>query len=102
MGEAEALPLPDASIDLAISTISFHHWHDQKAGVREIARVLRPEGYFALADLSYPGWSTPVFRSLRFHSAAQFREIFAGAGLRVQTQQPLAWHAGLATFGQKI
>ena len=60
-GEAEALPLPDASIDLAFSTISFHHWRDQEAGVREIARVLRPEGYFVLADFSYPGWLTPVF-----------------------------------------
>ena len=100
-GEAEALPLPDASIDLAFSTISFHHWRDQEAGVREIARVLRPEGYFVLADFSYPGWSTPVFRTLRFHSPAQFRGIFVRAGLHVQAQHALAWHAGLATVGRK-
>ena len=30
-GMAEALPLPDASVDLALSTISFHHWKDQAA-----------------------------------------------------------------------
>jgi ubiquinone/menaquinone biosynthesis C-methylase UbiE len=102
VGEAEALPLPDACIDLAFSTISFHHWRDQEAGVREIARVLRPEGYFVLADFCYPGWLTPVLRTLRFHSRAQFRGIFARAGLHVQAQQPLAWHAGLATVGQKI
>ena len=27
-GMAEALPLQDASVDLALSTISFHHWQD--------------------------------------------------------------------------
>ncbi len=41
---AEALPLQDASVDLALSTFSFHHWQDQAAGLREIARVLRPGG----------------------------------------------------------
>src|SRR5258706_8238079 len=32
-GAAEALPLPDASIDLAVSTVSFHHWRDQAQGL---------------------------------------------------------------------
>src|SRR5438105_12659223 len=49
---AEALPLADASVDLALSTSSFHHWQNQAAGVREIARVLRPGGYFILEDAS--------------------------------------------------
>src|SRR5260370_19772455 len=44
-GMAEALPLQDASVDLALSTTSFHHWQDQAAGLREIARVLRAGGY---------------------------------------------------------
>jgi ubiquinone/menaquinone biosynthesis C-methylase UbiE len=32
-GMAEALPLQDASVDLALSTSSFHHWQDQVAGI---------------------------------------------------------------------
>src|SRR5690242_19571356 len=56
LGCGEALPLPDASVDLALSTISFHHWHDQAAGVREVARVLRAGGSFLLADFSLPPW----------------------------------------------
>ncbi|MGA3288937.1 MAG: class I SAM-dependent methyltransferase [Candidatus Bathyarchaeia archaeon] len=32
----ESLPLPNASVDLVFSTLSFHHWSDQAKGVTEI------------------------------------------------------------------
>ena len=100
-GMAEALPLEDASVDLALSTSSFHHWQDQAAGIREIARVLRPGGYFVLVDASFPDWLVRVFRLKRFHSPAQLRTLFIQAGLHVQTQQTLAWRRWLATVGNK-
>ena len=100
-GMAEALPLQDASVDLALSTTSFHHWQDQAAGIREIARVLRPGGYFILVDASFPDWFVRVFRPKRFHSPAQLQTLFIQAGLRVQTQQTLAWRRWLATVGKK-
>jgi len=100
-GMAEALPLQDASVDLALSTSSFHHWQDQAAGIREIARVLRPGGYFLLVDASFPDWLVRVFRLKRFHSPAQLRTLFIQAGLQVQTQQKLAWRRWLATVGKK-
>jgi ubiquinone/menaquinone biosynthesis C-methylase UbiE len=53
---AEQLPVPDASVDLVLSTVSFHHWSDQRAGIREIARVLRPGGRMLLADHTAPRW----------------------------------------------
>jgi ubiquinone/menaquinone biosynthesis C-methylase UbiE len=90
-GMAEVLPLEDASVDLALSTTSFHHWQDQDAGLREVARVLRPGGYFILVDASFPDWGVRVFRPQRFHSPAGLRTLFIEAGLHVQTQQPLAW-----------
>ncbi len=100
-GMAESLPLDDASIDLALSTISFHHWQDQATGIREIARVLRPGGYFILVDASFPDWLMRVFRLKRFHSPTQLRALFIQAGLHVQTQQTLAWRNWLATVGKK-
>jgi ubiquinone/menaquinone biosynthesis C-methylase UbiE len=100
-GMAEALPLQDASVDLALSTSSFHHWQDQAAGIREIARVLRPGGYFILVDASFPDWLVRVFRLKRFHSPAQLRTLFIQAGLHVQMQQTLAWRRWLATVGNK-
>jgi ubiquinone/menaquinone biosynthesis C-methylase UbiE len=100
-GMAEALPLQDASVELALSTSSFHHWQDQAAGLREIARVLRPGGYFILVDASFPDWLVRVFRVKRFHSPAQLRSLFIQAGLHVQTQHTLAWRRWLATVGNK-
>ena len=98
---AEALPLQDASIDLALSTISFHHWQDQAAGIREIARVLRPGGYFLLVDMSFPDWLVRVFRLKRVHSRAGLQALFNQAGLQVQAQQKVARRGWLATVGKK-
>lgn len=100
-GMAEALPLQDASVDLALSTISFHHWQDQAAGIQEIARVLRPEGYFLLVDFSFPDWLGQVFRLKRVHSRARLQALFNQAGLQVQTQQKVSWRGWLATVGKK-
>jgi ubiquinone/menaquinone biosynthesis C-methylase UbiE len=100
-GMAEALPLPDASVDLALSTTSFHHWHDQAAGLREIARVLRPGGYVLLVDLSVPDWLVQVFRLKRVHSRARLQALFQQVGLQVQRQQTIAWRRWLATVGKK-
>jgi len=98
---AETLPLQDNSVDLAISTISFHHWQNQAAGIREITRVLRPGGYFMLVDVSLPNWLVRVFRLKRVHSPTQMRTLFTQAGLQVQAQQTLAWRRWLATVGYK-
>jgi ubiquinone/menaquinone biosynthesis C-methylase UbiE len=51
VGTAERLPWPAASFDLVVSTTSFDHWADQRAGLAECARVLAPGGRFVLADL---------------------------------------------------
>ncbi len=50
-GTAERLPWPAATFDLVVSTTSFDHWTDQRAGLAECARVLAPGGCFVLADL---------------------------------------------------
>jgi ubiquinone/menaquinone biosynthesis C-methylase UbiE len=62
---AESLPLPAASVDVVFSTISFHHWTDKRAGLREAARVLKPCGRLVLADENLPGWANRLFHSRR-------------------------------------
>lgn len=51
VGTAERLSWPAASFDLVVSTTSFDHWADQRAGLAECARVLAPGGSLVLADL---------------------------------------------------
>ncbi|MFL7890928.1 MAG: class I SAM-dependent methyltransferase [Anaerolineales bacterium] len=50
-GDALELPFPDASLDLAVTTLSLHHWSQPVAVLNEIARVLRPGGAFLIFDL---------------------------------------------------
>jgi ubiquinone/menaquinone biosynthesis C-methylase UbiE len=51
VGTAERLPWPAESFDLVVSTTSFDHWADQRAGLAECARVLAPGGCLVLTDL---------------------------------------------------
>jgi ubiquinone/menaquinone biosynthesis C-methylase UbiE len=50
-GSAQAIPFPDSSFDLAISTLSLHHWSDPVAVLDEVARIVRPDGAFLIFDL---------------------------------------------------
>lgn len=101
VGSGEDLPLPDDSVDLALSTTSFHHWHDQAAGVREIQRVLRPGGHFILADVAAPGWMMRAFRHAHARSAREVRALFAQAGLVVVDQRPVFTRRVMATIGRR-
>lgn len=42
VADVAALPFPDGSVDLVVSSLSVHHWDDPRAGVAEVVRVLRP------------------------------------------------------------
>jgi SAM-dependent methyltransferase len=100
-GLAESLP--DASVDLAVSTMSFHHWGDPAAGVREIARVLRPGGHFILVDFAPPaalGWLFALSGERGLPAAARAR-IFTAAGLRVERERGIRYPMILATVAAK-
>jgi ubiquinone/menaquinone biosynthesis C-methylase UbiE len=64
VGDVAALPYPDGSVDLVISSLSLHHWEDPAAGLRDIVRVLRPGGRAWIYDLR-----PTVGRSARLASA---------------------------------
>jgi SAM-dependent methyltransferase len=53
-------------VDVALSTISFHHWFDQAGGVRQVARVLLSAGLFVPADIRPPLLLRPLMQ--RFHA----------------------------------
>ena len=51
LGDAAALPLGDGTFDVAVSTLSLHHWIEPGSAFGEIARVLRPGGVALIYDL---------------------------------------------------
>jgi SAM-dependent methyltransferase len=76
-GRAEAMPLPDASVDAVFVADAFH-WFDTRVALDEIARVLRPRGGLAFL------WN--VWRELEprlpQHMLDRLWEIHARAGRR--------------------
>jgi ubiquinone/menaquinone biosynthesis C-methylase UbiE len=82
VGDVAALPFEDASFDVVVSTFSMHHWSDQDAGLREIARVLQPGGQALIWDLR-PG-------VLPFHPEVDTASMLAGSPLGRATIT--SWH----------
>ena len=50
-GQLEALPLEDASVDLAVCALALTHARDLTPAIAELTRVLRPGGRLILSDL---------------------------------------------------
>ena len=99
---AELLPLNDSSVDLVLSTASFHHWSNQHEGVHQVARVLRSSGYFCLADIVAPYGLSHVYRHGRPVEEVGRQAMFEQAGLKVETQRRRLGRFLLVTVGRKI
>lgn len=52
LGDIEQVPLPDASVDLAILSQALHHAQRPQAAVAEAYRILRPGGQVLVLDLN--------------------------------------------------
>lgn len=91
-GRAEALPLSDGVVDLVVSRGSIYFWDDQRQGLREIHRVLRPGGWAfvgggfgtkALRDeilaekADDPAWNKARSERGRKHPPEYFRALLA-------------------------
>lgn len=93
-GVAERLPFEDASFDFVFSRYSAHHWTDVAVALREVRRVLKPGGQFAVVDVASPGrplldtylQTVEVLRDnshVRDYSSGEWMQFCAEAGLGV-------------------
>jgi ubiquinone/menaquinone biosynthesis C-methylase UbiE len=98
-GIAERLPWPAASFDLVVSTTSFDHWADQRAGLVQCARVLAPDGCLVLADM----FSTLLLPTLvagrrgKARTKRRTTQLLTAAGLRSPQ-----WHRLYALIIQAV
>lgn len=90
-GDAERLDYPDGWFDVVVSRYSAHHFPRPEHALREIARVLSPDGTFLLVDTVAPDApaqdtflnAIEVLRDpshVRDHSVAGWLTLFASAG----------------------
>ena len=74
-GDAERLPLPDGSVDRACVGFGIRNMPSLEQAFAETARVLRPQGIFAVLEFTTP--PNPAFRAL-YH--AYFRGVLPLVG----------------------
>ena len=84
-GDAERLAVADASVDVATVAFGVRNFGDLGAGLRELARTIKPGGKVVILEFSRP--RNRVFRALyEFYSAPHRRAgVARQAGLRVSS-----------------
>ncbi len=107
-GYIEAIPLPDASVDVVISNCVLNLSGDKAGALREAARVLRPGGRFAISDViadedmddatraDMQAWTGCIAGAL---TRREFDEALADAGLigiEIQETHRVHEHAAAA------
>ena len=94
LGSVDSLPFAEATFDCACSVHTIYFWPDLIAGLRELARVIKPGGRLVLgfssgADLIEDGYTDRGFRA---YSRQQLAEACLACGFVTD---------GLATTGRK-
>jgi demethylmenaquinone methyltransferase/2-methoxy-6-polyprenyl-1,4-benzoquinol methylase len=78
-GEAEHLPLPDASVDLLTVSFGLRNTTHLAAALREIQRVLKPGGKFVCLEFSRPAaWLAPFYDLYSFWVIPRLGAAVAG------------------------
>ena len=84
-GDIEDIPLPDASVDVVISNCVINLAGDKERVLREVARVLRPGGRFAVSDVI----ADPDMGAETRADMAQWTGCIAGALTREEFERSL-------------
>ena len=95
-GDALRLPFRDGIADAIVSTEAFHWFPDQRRALAEFARVLVAGGHVVVALVNTPNdlvrtlfrvGSRAIGQPFDWPTRAEMRELFEGAGFRVDAQR---------------
>ncbi|HEX7982980.1 MAG TPA: class I SAM-dependent methyltransferase [Duganella sp.] len=90
-GDVASLPFADASFCMVVTRFSAHHWFDVPAALREVKRVLKPDGLLVVIDITAP--ETPLH-----DTTLQAVELLRD-GSHVRDHRPSEWTAMLRSAG---
>ena len=102
-GDAAQLPFSDAAFDKAFSIHSIYFWRDPLAVIREIRRVLKPNGLLILTVLPKEKWNpenpdaagTPECKP---YSGAELQALLAAAGFAESRMEADPQHLSASNF----
>jgi ubiquinone/menaquinone biosynthesis C-methylase UbiE len=90
-GDVASLPFTDAAFCMVVTRFSAHHWRDVPAALREVKRVLKPDGLLVVIDITAP--EAPLH-----DTTLQAVELLRD-GSHVRDYRPSEWTAMLAAAG---
>ena len=107
-GTVAELPYPDGTFDVITAVETHYYWPDLPSNVREILRVLKPGGTFALIAETYRGGPfrylygivMPLIRAA-FLSAAEHRDLLDQAGFTDVVTRHVSGKNWICAMGRK-
>jgi SAM-dependent methyltransferase len=107
-GSVAALPFPDCAFDVVTAVETHYYWPDLPANVREVLRVLKPGGTFALIAETYRGgpfrllYGTvmPLLRAA-YLSDAEHRDLLIHAGFTDVTTKHVSGKNWICATGRR-
>jgi len=98
---AEEIPLEDNQFDIIICTNSFHHYFHQEKALREMHRLLKPQGKVYILDPTVDIWIAKGLAKIfhlfdrdhvKLHSTKEFEKMITGAGFMYAGVEKIKWH----------
>jgi ubiquinone/menaquinone biosynthesis C-methylase UbiE len=116
IGNAQQIPFPDRSVDLALSSYALHHVPDAPRVIGEMSRVLKPGGRVGVIDIFVPEDRRRAEMHDRIErvrdpshtrtlARSEFESLFAAKGLRITDtrveEHPVTFDQWMHTAGRE-
>lgn len=113
LGDAHELPFGDAFFELVTCRRAPHHFNDLPRALREMRRVLVPDGRLVIDDRSVPedDWIDAIMHELdtlhdrshvRQYRPSAWRRLVEDAGFKVESAEPYVKHRPVRSLTDRV